>query len=64
MPDPVFPCPRHGPAHACLFQDQDAGPCAGLLRGYYLDWYVLVHVCEGHLARWEAGAADVDPTPL
>lgn len=61
MADPVSPCPRHGWAHACLFQDQDAGPCTGLLRGYYLDWYVLVHVCEGHLAHWEAGAADGHP---
>jgi hypothetical protein len=54
MAEPVLPCPRHGPTHACRFQDQDAGPCSGQVRGYYLDWYVLVHVCEGHLAGWQA----------
>jgi hypothetical protein len=58
MPDPVLPCPHHGPAHACRFQGQDAGPCTGQVRGYYLDWYVLVHVCEGHLAQWDTLAQD------
>jgi hypothetical protein len=32
-----------------------------MVRGYYLDWYVLVHVCEGHMAQWEATLVDGDP---
>jgi hypothetical protein len=63
MTDPVLPCPRHGPTHACLFQDKNAGPCSGQVRGYYLDWYVLVHCCEGHLAHWDTLVADDAATP-
>jgi hypothetical protein len=54
MSAPVLPCPRHGPTHPCRFQEQDAGPCTGQIRAYYLNWYVTVYVCEGHLAGWQA----------
>jgi hypothetical protein len=45
----VLPCPRCGPDFPCALQGQDAGPCRGQIRGYYLDWETLVHLCEGHI---------------
>ena len=62
MPDaetraPVRPCERCGPTATCILApDPSAGPCAGQIRGYYLDVDTRVHVCDAHYAAWEHDA--------